>query len=96
MRLVITARAEDDILLIFVYGLKTRGRTATDRYLGRLQDTFRQLLAFPEMGHREDAISPGLWSIVAREHRVFYRIEGDTIRIVRVLHQRASSADLDE
>ena len=95
MRLVFTAWAEDDIRLIFVYGLKTRGRTAADRYLRRLHDTFRRLLALPEMGRRDDAISPGLRSIVAREHRAFYRIDGDTVRIVRVLHQRASSADLD-
>lgn len=96
MRLVFTARAEDDIRLIFVYGLKTRGRTAADRYLRQLHDTLSQLLPFPEMGRREDAISPGLRSIVAREYRAFHRIEDDIIRIVRVFHQRASSGELDE
>ena len=96
MRLVTTARAEDDIRLIFIYGLTTRGEAAADRYLSRLHDTFRQLLDFPEIGRREDAISTGLRSVVPREHRAFYRIEDDTVRIVRVLHQRANSADLDE
>ncbi len=45
-----------------------------------------QLLSHPELGAATD-LRPGLRSIAEGEHRIYYRIERDTITIARVLHK---------
>lgn len=56
----------------------------------RLMDTFaakfQTLAAYPELGYRCDAVSPGLRCFAAGSYVVFYQpIEGG-VQIVRVMH----------
>jgi len=47
----------------------------------------------PFSGRPRDGLRPGLRSLLADPHVIFYRVQNDTAEIVRVLHGRQ---DLDE
>jgi toxin ParE1/3/4 len=40
------------------------------------------------MGRPRDELVPGLRSVLAHPHVIFYRISSDMIEVARVLHQR--------
>lgn len=95
MRLDLTARAEADIRKIFVYGLETHGQVAADRYLEHLNDSFHRLTLFPLLGHIDENAGRPYRVLVVGDHRVFYRVVGDTVRVIRVFHQRANPAVIE-
>jgi toxin ParE1/3/4 len=56
-------------------------------------DTCRLLEDHPFAGRARNEVRPGLRSITARPHVVFYRVNNDVAEIVRVLDGRC---DLDD
>ena len=44
--------------------------------------------SIPRIGRMRDEILPGLRSVVIRPYVAFYRSEGDTILVLRILHGR--------
>jgi toxin ParE1/3/4 len=57
----------------------------------KVRDLFRvcdRLISHPFLGRPRDELIPGLRSILAHPHIVFYRVAGSNIEVVRVLHQR--------
>ncbi len=49
-------------------------------------DLFGKLVSSPELGKEREEIRKGLRSLLKEKHVVFYRILGNRIRIVRILH----------
>lgn len=60
---------------------------AAERWLDQLHDAFDRLAEFPELGPARPEFSEGLrsWPL-GGAYVIFYRVEPDTIDIVRVLH----------
>ncbi|WP_425500487.1 type II toxin-antitoxin system RelE/ParE family toxin [Parasphingorhabdus flavimaris] len=56
------------------------------RYRDQLQACFRSLLANPQLGRSAEEVAPGLRRIRQQAHVVFFRVEGEGLLIVRVLH----------
>lgn len=86
MKLRFHAVAVRDLDGIFDYSVAAHGVEAAERYLRDLHAAMARLLDYPETG----AMTPvraGVRSIAAREHRIFYRVEGREIVIARVLHK---------
>lgn len=65
------------------WGIKQR-----DKYLNQLDQTFHMLARNPKMGMECSEISPNLQRYPKQKHIIYYRIEGEYITIVRILHER--------
>lgn len=59
-----------------------------DRVVATITDTFLQLSKHPNLGRRRDDIRKDLRSINAGSYIVIYRVEGNNIRILHVVHGR--------
>ena len=81
-------RAEDDLLSIGGYTLKTWGAEQAVRYLGDLETCCRMLAENPAADRRCDDIRPGLRRMERGRHVVFYREDAGGVVVSRILHQR--------
>ncbi len=87
-----TARAELDLLDIWLYTFRTWGESQADSYLDELDQGIRLLVENPQLGSDYSHICDGYRRLSINYHRVFYRLFGDALEIVRVLHE---SMDID-
>ena len=89
MRLIQSPRASADLNDIYEYGASNHGLEAALVYVEDVERRFRLLLDHPRSGRADDAIITGLRSMRSGTHRIYYRIDGDTITIHRILHMAA-------
>jgi Plasmid stabilization system protein len=89
--IVVTPRAQDDIVGIAAYTLGRWGEAQMARYVDGLHRRFRQLARLPDMGRLRKDVGPQYRSIVQGSHVIFYRVTARDIVIVRVLHGRMSA-----
>lgn len=61
---------------------------AADRITDRLYAARAHLAQFPEIGQRRDDLRPGVRHWVIAPYVMLYRIEGDTVEILRVVDGR--------
>lgn len=87
-RLKVTRAARRDLVEIGRYTLREWGEAQCRSYLTQLDDRLRLLAAAPTSGRSCDDIKPGYWRYREGRHVVFYRLVGDTIEVVRILHER--------
>ena len=85
MRLILSSRAKEDLLEIWEF-IADHDELAADRYIDHLRDRALELLRFPELGRARNEILSGLRSLLARNHLLFYKIEGEEVQILRILH----------
>jgi toxin ParE1/3/4 len=86
--------ARTDLSDIWTYYIQVAGRQTADNIIRGIDHACRLLEDHPYGGRARDEIRPGLRSVVARPHVVFYRVtEDETAEIVRVLDGRR---DLEE
>ena len=86
------ARAEQDLIDIWLYSLERWGETQADDYLDELNHGIQSLRDNPEIGWDCGHVRPGHRCYAISRHRVFYRLTETTIEIIRVLHE---SMDVD-
>lgn len=60
--------------------------TQAVKYLTGLEIVFKSLVENPEIGRKRDELKLNLYCISDNEHIIFYRIQANYIRIVRVLY----------
>ena len=87
----ITPRAHDDLADLKTYLLIEFGETCAQRVLGAIYDDIEKLAVFPEMGVNilaKHGIISDYLCLVTNKNCVFYRIEGEFIRVIRVLDER--------
>ena len=84
----LTPHANGDIDAIVEYTLTNQGERQCVVYLDGLEDSFRLLAQYPDMGRACDEIQPGLLRHEHELHTVFYTRTPYGIRILRVLHER--------
>lgn len=85
-KLALLARARQDMIDIRRYSLREFGRAAADRYVEDIRGVFELLRDNPAAGAALSAVGPDIRSFSKRAHRIVYRIRGETVEIVRVLH----------
>lgn len=88
-----SAPADADLDEILSYSRIRFGEDVAAEYYFSFDETFSLLSQHPLAGATADDIRPGLRRISHRQHRIFYRIVDDTVRILRVLHH---AMDVDE
>jgi toxin ParE1/3/4 len=85
--------ARSDLSEIWDYYFNVAGQPTADRVVREISNACLLLDEHPFAGRARDEIRPGLRSIAARPHVVFYRVSDSAAQIVRVLDGRR---DLDE
>jgi toxin ParE1/3/4 len=85
MKLLLSFRAKEDLLEIWEF-IADHDEVAADRYIDHLRDRVSELIHFPELGRARDEIHPGLRSLLARNHLLFYRLEDQEVQVLRILH----------
>ena len=68
------------------YGAARFGEEAADAYQDAFDQAFERLASYPHIGEARPALGNGIRCLVCKRHRILYRIGGDTLRIVRILH----------
>jgi len=92
-RIVFTPRSLEDLKSNFTYVADAAGIDVALAQDARIRAACRSLADFPRRGRGRDEIRPGLRSIpCARAFIVFYAIDENEVRIIRVLHARREIA----
>lgn len=86
--LFIAPVARDDLKDIYQYGRRHWGHARSDAYLEDLNELFWALREQPSMGVVRPDLQSGTRSLSIQSHIVFYRVSGEQIEIIRVLHGR--------
>lgn len=88
MRLEFSERALADIAHIHTSGIARFGKTAADSYAHDLLDRLEALSTTPEMAPLRPELGEGYRIFVINGHIAIYRLAGQVIKIVRILHGR--------
>jgi toxin ParE1/3/4 len=80
--------AIDDRERIWNYYVTVAGRHTAEKLIRELADVIAVIEHHPLAGRARNEVRPGLRSLAAAPHVVFYRVAGDTPQIVRVLDGR--------
>ena len=83
------AEADLDGIWTFIAG---DNQEAADRVIDAILASSRLHVRFPSMGQNRRELGPSLRSFVVSPYVVFYRPQGDTIEVLRVLH---AARDID-
>ena len=78
--------AEADLIDIDTYGDEQFGREIADAYTRRIYQVFDLLRQHPLAGQEEADLGAGVRRFTQRNHRIFYRIDGDLVLILRIIH----------
>jgi len=87
----LTRRAREDVRRIWRY-IADDNAPAADQFIDLLTHNFRLLGANPYAGRRRDELRVGLRSFIAREYLILYRIQGQTVVILHIVHGRRDLA----
>jgi toxin ParE1/3/4 len=83
---VIRPAAEKDLSDIWHYGADNWGIEQADRYTDGLFALFDLLADFPEMARERSEFTPLVRIHPSGAHLVIYRVEGQELEIIRILH----------
>lgn len=85
-RLFLTRKAEDDLRGIWIYSAESWGPAQADRYLDGLERALEACGEEPTRGTERREARSGTWSWTALRHVLFYRFDGESVVVQRVLH----------
>jgi toxin ParE1/3/4 len=89
--LSLSPRADDDLADILQYTAATWGQEQADAYQSTIYEALKRLVEHPELGQIRDELRPRLRSLRVEQHIVYYRVEGDLLRVSRILHRRRNT-----
>ena len=84
---VLSLAAQESLVNIKAYSIKTFGKKRTALYLKALRDRMRILSESPLTGIERSDIKKGYFSYFEGSHTVYYRITETHIDIIDILHQ---------
>jgi toxin ParE1/3/4 len=96
-RVAFSPEAIQDFNDLHAYILPDAGPQRARDYVSRLYDHCLGFATFPERGTRRDDLAPGLRIVgYRRRATIAFRIEGDTVTILRIFHHGRNIAFPDE
>jgi toxin ParE1/3/4 len=78
-------QSEADLEAILEY-LHQNQPALAERFATAFYEKGQMLARFPEMGRLRPELAPNLRSTLVHPYVLFYRVEGETVQIVRILH----------
>jgi toxin ParE1/3/4 len=88
----ITSTAQADFEGLGQYGVERFGYNVAEAYVERLTAALERLTDFPESAPLLPWRKDGVRKLTVGSHAAFYRVEGDTVRVLRILHQRMETS----
>ena len=85
---VLSNRAEQDIINTYQYTADEFGETQADAYLQSLHEGLVILSDNPGLAQNIYNIRPSYYRYQIQKHMAFFRIESESIFVVRILHQQ--------
>ena len=83
----LSSKAAVDLEGIYQYTILNFGLKQAQNYLNGLHARFANLADHPALGSSADQLAPALRRYEYQSHVVFYKPAGDSVLIVRVLHE---------
>jgi toxin ParE1/3/4 len=93
MRLILSEDAVADLRQIVRYAAAKWGRARSRAYLKGLNERLDALCTYPELAPAADDVAAGARRCSYVSHNIFYRVRGDHVRILRILHKRMRAED---
>lgn len=90
-RLDLSVAADADLFDILAYGTSVHGEVASDAYYSGMAEAFAFLCEHPEAGQIDEGNGLGLRRWRYRQHRIFYRVDYESLMIVRIFHVAADA-----
>ena len=90
----LSPKAEQDLLDIALYGLERFGPAQSERYHEALKERFQEIADYPLQFPAVEHIRPGYRRSVCGAHSIYYRIEYQSVVIVRILSRQDVKAAL--
>ena len=87
-RLIFSPAAEADLEQIWRYSAETWSADQADQYVLQIHGSCTELAANRRKGRSLADIRAGYYKLNVGSHFIVYRIVGESIDVVRVLHQR--------
>lgn len=84
---LVKPEAERDLKEIGRYTRRTWGKEQAQKYLHAIHEKILTLVDNPKLGVMRDEVAMGYRSTHTAHHHIFYRVERETVVIIRVLHQ---------
>jgi toxin ParE1/3/4 len=88
MNLKTTSRADEDIIDIYIYGVREFGVQQAERYHAGLVEAFQLLADHPYAMRERREFRPPVRLYFHESHVIVYRIMADHVLIIRVLYGR--------
>lgn len=88
----LSANAEEDLIRIHQWGVRTHGEAKADVYYFAFFDHFDELAGQPLLYPAVDDIREDYRRSICGVESVYYRIEGDTVEIMAIIGKQ----DIDE
>lgn len=88
LSLNILLQADADLEEIWLYSANEWSIEQADSYITGLYATFSMLCETPEIARERSEITPPVRLHPSGQHHVIYRIEGTSISVIRILHNR--------
>ncbi len=82
----LSLKAEDDLVDIYLTGVRTFGQVKADRYYLDLQDTCDFLSRFPQAARERTEIEPPVRIHPHKAHVIVYVVLNDDVLILRIRH----------
>ncbi|MBS0445110.1 MAG: type II toxin-antitoxin system RelE/ParE family toxin [Proteobacteria bacterium] len=89
---VLSPRARQDFVDILRYTGETWGESQLLAYRDKLDKALRQLGRNPDLGHGSQFVPTTHRVYTVGSHVIIYRTDGQTVGVVRILHQRMNPA----
>ncbi|TFV93297.1 type II toxin-antitoxin system RelE/ParE family toxin [Algoriphagus kandeliae] len=77
-------QAEEDLIQIFLYGLKTFGESQAERYFSSLEKTFERIAKNPEMYPMASEFKEGYRFCIHISHTIFFKMD-EEVKIIRII-----------
>ncbi len=91
-QLELSSRARADIQNVLAYTVETWGERQAYEYGAVLDNALATIEQTPKIGHAKPDLQAGILCYRAGQHLIFYRIDGSTVYVLRVLHSRMDYA----
>ena len=91
-KVVLKPAARRDVRSILLHTSQRWGFAQRDAYREALDQACTTLSVNPLIGRSRDEIAPNLRSHTIQQHIIYYRVEGETVTVLRVLHGKMDAA----
>jgi toxin ParE1/3/4 len=90
----LSSLARLDLRKIWVFTAEKWGRRKADSYLQEIRATIGIAASDFRVGVQIDPLDPDLRRAFIGSHAIFYRVVGEQVRVIRVLHQAMDAGSL--